>query len=301
VRGTTGVGSLPHLGPAQAAAFATACSVPYLPQLPVRHGAESMLRQWGDGLCGCGPSGTGLAYGVPAGPLHEAFVGAAAALERLGPGADLVKTQATGPITLGAAMRAAGHPGPGLWECVTDGLIDRIGRHLATIREQAPSAEIVLMLDEPTLGVVDWAAPGGDAALRALQAVMERSPVPAGLHCCGDADWGPVCELAPAFISSDIGALGPRFVASAPDLAREVSSGTRIIWGAVPADHPPLPSVDTLVARVRRAEGVLVLAGADGRVLDEAWLSPACGLAGLTVESAERVAARLDEVAGALR
>jgi methionine synthase II (cobalamin-independent) len=184
---------------------------------------------------------------------------------------------------------------------VTEGLIDRIGRHVATVREQVPAADVVLILDEPTLGVVDWGAPGGDAARKALQAVMERSPVPAGVHCCGDADWGPVSKLAPAFLSADVATLGPRFVASAPDVAREVSSGTRIIWGAVPADHPPLPSVDTLVARVRRAEGVLVLAGADVRALDEAWLSPACGLAGLTAESAERVAARLDEVAGALR
>jgi methionine synthase II (cobalamin-independent) len=275
--------------------------VPYLPQLPVRHEAESMLRQWGDGLCGCGPAGTGLAYGIPAGSPEEAFVGAAAALAHFGTEARLVKTQATGPITLGAAVRAAGHPGEDLWECVTAGLIHRIGTHLATVRELAPAAELVMVLDEPALAAVDWSAPGAGGARAALHAVIGSSPVPAGVHCCGDADWGPVTEMVPAFLSLDVGALGARFVASAPDVARAVSSGTRMIWGAVPADHPPLPSVDTLAARVRRAEGVLVLAGADVRALDEAWLSPACGLAGLTVESAERVAARLDEVSGALR
>lgn len=298
---TTGVGSLPHTDPVAGAEFAAAASVPYLPQLPVRHPAESMLRQWGDGLCGCGGEGAGLALGVAPGPPEESFGGAEAALAHLDRSVPLVKTQATGPITLGAAVRAAGRRGEGLWECVVEGLSTRIRTHLSMVRRHLPGAEVVLVLDEPALAALEWEAPGSGAALDALGAVMESISVPVGIHCCGDADWGPVADLAPAFLSLDAAALGPRFVLSAPDVARAVSAGARMIWGAVPADHPPLPSVDTLVARVRRAEGVLVLAGADVRVLEEAWLSPACGLAVLTVASAERVTERLTEVAEALR
>jgi hypothetical protein len=128
VKPTTGVGSLPHVDPAAGAEFAVAASVPYLPQLPMRHAAESMLRQWGDGLCGCGGDGAGLAFGGAPGPVEEAFVGAEAALARLDGSVPLVKTQATGPITLAAAVRAAGHRGENLWECVVEGLSRRIGQ-----------------------------------------------------------------------------------------------------------------------------------------------------------------------------
>jgi len=295
------VGSLPHTDPAEAAAFAAAASVPYLPQLPLRHPAESMLRQWGDGLCGCGADGAALAYGALPGSGAEAFVGAAAALDALDPRTPLVKTQATGPITLGAALRTGGHPGRGLWPCVVDGLTARILGHLDTIRSRFPDTEVVVVLDEPALAALDWEAPGGRDALGALEAVIGSIPGRVGIHCCGDADWSPIAGLGPDCLSIDVAALGPRFVASAQDLAGAVSAGTRMIWGAVPADHPPLPSTDTLVARVRRAEGVLVLAGADVRALDDAWVSPACGLAGLSVPAAERVVARLGLVAEALQ
>lgn len=302
MRAITGAGSLPHTDPAAAARLAGSAVVPYLAQLPLRHPAEGMLRQWGDGLCGCGGpgEGLGLSFGAPPGPRDEAFVGAAAVLDALHPATPLVKTQATGPVTLAAAMRAAGHPGGGLWSCVVEGLVVRIAEHLEAVRARLPAAEVVLVLDEPALSALDWDDPGSGAAGDALREVVSSVAGPVGIHCCGDADWGPPAALAPAFLFLDVASLGPRFVASAPDVARAVSASTRIIWGAVPADHPPLPSVDTLVARLRRAEGVLVLAGADFRALDTAWLSSACGLAGVTVESAERVVARLGEVAEVL-
>jgi len=54
------------------------------------------------------------------------------------------------------------------------------------------------------------------------------------------------------------------------------------------------------VTRIRRAEGTLVLAGADIRRLDEAWISPACGMAAVTVDQAAAVAARVADVAAEL-
>lgn len=301
---TTGVGSLPHADPGTAARLAGVPSVPYLPQLPLRHPEEGMLRQWGDGLCGCGAAGSegGLGYGAEPGPRAEAFVGAAAALDLLaGFSPPLVKTQATGPITLAAAMRAGGHPGDGLWDCVVSGLSGRVAGHLARIASRLPAAGIVVVFDEPALVAVRPGAPGAGAALAALSEVVSGvEGARVGVHCCGDADWGTVAEVGAHWLSMDAAALGHGFVEGATRIAGAVSSGARIIWGAVPTDPLPLPSVETLVARVRRAEGLLVLAGADVRVLDGALVSPACGLAGMTVEAAVQVTARVEAVAEAL-
>ncbi len=84
-------------------------------------------------------------------------------------------------------------------------------------------------------------------------------------------------------------------------LAEAVSAGTRIIWGAVPTTPPPLPSTVQLAAAVRRAEAWLLAAGADVRRLAEAWITPACGLSGLSISHAEQVATRTRDVAGVLR
>lgn len=293
----TGVGGLPHHDPAEAASFiARTADIPYLAQLPNRHPEEGMLRQWGDGLCGCGAGGAlGLEYGAPEGDRSEAFVGAEASLTSSIEAT--VKTQATGPVTLGLAMLAGGHPGgDGLWSCVIDGLVGRIEAHLAWIAGVRPDVDVVLVLDEPALGAGD---PDVDLApARAVLAdVFDRLPVRPGIHCCGDALWSAFLDLRPASVSFDPSAIGRAFETSIDELARAVSEGTRIIWGAVPTVPPPLPSLDLLVSRIRRIEGALVMAGADLRRLGDAWVSPACGLSGLTEDQALVVARRTAEVA----
>ncbi|MDX1692059.1 MAG: hypothetical protein R3290_13655 [Acidimicrobiia bacterium] len=296
---TTGIGGLPHLDPTDAAAFVDrTADVPYLPQLPRRHPEEGMLLQWGDGLCGCGAGGgLGLEYGAPTGPRHEAFVGALGYLDELEAAPPLLKVQATGPVTLGLAMRAGGHPGDdALWSCVVEGLCDRIEDHLRRVARRLPDTELLVVLDEPALGA--GPAIGGLGPARdALAAVLDRIHPRPGIHCCGDAPWSELAGLSPAAVSFDVGSVGRAFAGSVDALAEVLSAGTRMIWGAVPVDAPPLPPLEHLVSRIRRVEGALVMAGADLAALGDAWVSPACGLAGLTPDHASAVARRTAEVA----
>ncbi|HSG77973.1 MAG TPA: hypothetical protein VLD62_00205, partial [Acidimicrobiia bacterium] len=287
----------PHLDPHEAASFvARTADIPYLAQLPNRHPEEGMLLQWGDGLCGCGAGGAlGLEFGAREGDRSEAFVGAevslAATIEAT------VKTQATGPVTLGLAMLAGGHPGgDDLWSCVVEGLVDRIASHLARIAGARPDVDVVLVLDEPALGTGDPDVDVGPAR-EVLAEIFDRLPLRPGIHCCGDAPWSALLDLRPSSLSFDPSAIGRGFERSIDDLARAVSEGTRIIWGAVPTVPPPLPSLDLLVSRIRRIEGALVMAGADLRRLGDAWVSPACGMSGLTEDQALVVARRTAEVA----
>ncbi len=303
----TGVGSLPHRHPAASADFVLQwADIPYLPQLPHRHPEEGMLVQWGDGLCGCGavPDGLGLRYGVPSGPRHEAFVGAEALLAALPPEVGLLKTQATGPITMALALLAAGHPADGLWDCVVEGLVRRVERHLAWVEGRTSSRpEIILIFDEPGLaGLRMRGFPLTAADVRAvLRATLGALPLRAGLHCCADTDWALVASLRPAWLSWDVSTLGPGFQAAGEELAQAVMRGSRIIWGVVPPQMGALPEEGELIRRLRRAESQLVLGGADlVRLSRQALFSPGCGLAGLSEGQAEMVCSRVRVVAGEL-
>ncbi len=303
----TGVGSLPHRDPHEAARFVLETSdVPYLPQLPHRHPAEGMLAQWGDGLAGCGAQqdGLGLRYGAAAGDRDEAFGGAAAMLEALPRMTPLVKTQATGPVTLAMAALAGGAPSAGLWDAIVTGLVARIEEHLAWIGRHLPAADVLLALDEPALaGLRQPEFPTGwNDAQRALAQTVAALEVRPGLHCCGEADWALVAGLRPAFVSWDVSALGADFPMEAPAVAQAVAAGVGVMWGVVPTAAPPLPDPGELVDRYRRVEGELLVAGAPaGRLAARAMLTPACGLAGLTVDQAGAVMARARAVGGEVR
>ncbi len=289
----TGVGSLPHTSAIAAADFvADTAGLAYLPQLPGRHPAEGMIAQWGDALCG------------HVGGEHdaaEAFRGAAEVLKRLGPGPEPVKTQATGPVTLAVALVHRGHDADSVWDCVVPALTQRIRRHLTDIEAAAPETTPVVMLDEPSLVAFGPAAavpPEIRArATKALRTVVSAIDAPVGVHCCADTDWGIVTDSGASVISWDVLELATGFQEHLEDIALAIAEGTTISWGLVPVTGSALPAAEDLAGRYRTALAELVVRGAPLPPMREgAWLTPACGLAGLTVEQAERVMDRVNEV-----
>lgn len=293
----SGVGSLPHDNCADAVNFvAHSADVAYLPQLPNRHEQESMLVQWGDGIAGAGQDGTILRKGATPGDRSEAFLGAAAMLGRVRD--PLVKTQATGPVTLAAALRAGGVEVPNLLDLVVAELRSRIAQHLEWIRAETSVSEVVLVLDEPALAAVSE-DPLPLAARRALTALIAHIDAPVGIHCCGDTDWGELAEMGFDWLSWDVGALGHGFLQGVDRIATALGAGTRVMWGLVPTTRGPLPRPHVLVARYGTAVANLVVAGAPlAKLKSEAWFTPACGLAGLSVGDAEAVVRLLTEVVG---
>lgn len=285
----TGIGSLPHDDADEAARFVLdTVDLPYLPQLPNRHPEEGMIAQWGDGLCSCGADGRGeLRYGRGTGPREEAFVGAAA-LVAVGPH-DSVKTQVTGPVTMATALARAGHPETGLWDCVVDGLLQRLADHLAWVAGLA--RQTFVFVDEPALvafGPEGRPAASAPDAVAALLRFFADAPAPLGLHCCGPTDWALVASLRPTVIAWDLETLDRGLGEAGPALAEAFSAGTVPCWGIVPARSGPVAPPR---ARYGAAVARLVLEGAPVDSLTaNAWFSPACGLAALSVEWADRVA-----------
>lgn len=289
----TGVGSLPHTDADAAVRFVTETSdIPYLPQLPLRHPQESMLVQWGDGLLGAGSRDIGLAAGAPPGPREEAFVGAAAMLGTIT--GDTVKTQVTGPITLAAALRTGGVTSPHLIETVTEQLETRIDEHLAWIRAASRVSKVIMVIDEPALAALGSEAPIPPTAAKALMHLVEVFDVEIGLHCCGDTDWGAIARLGFDWLSWDVGALGGGFQRGVDSIAEALGAGSRVMWGIVPTARGPLPETNVLLGRYGTAVANLVVAGAPFEALKaRALFTPACGLAGLSVEDAHAVAGAL--------
>ncbi len=293
----SGIGSLPHTDSAEAVGFVLATSdVPYLPQLPNRHPEESMLLQWGDGIAGAGPDDLTLRADSATGPRHEAFVGAEAMLRKLSGG--VVKTQVTGPVTLAAALKAGRVNRPGLMRHVADELVTRVADHLDWIRRESDVEEVILVLDEPMLAVTgDDPLPA--AVLDVLAFVIEKIDAAVGIHCCGDTDWGAVAALRPGWLSWDVAALGPGFLAGVDQISRALAADTRLMWGIVPTTLGPLPDQNVIVSRYGTAVANLIVAGAPLESLKQrAWFTPACGLAGLSVADAQAVARLLEEVVG---
>jgi methionine synthase II (cobalamin-independent) len=300
----TGIGSLPHGAAEDAARFVLATTdLPYLPQLPARHPEEGMLRQWGDGMCGCGAAdgGIGLRYGIEEGPRHEAFGGASAvlALHRSGE----LKTQITGPVTMAIALSAAGHPEEGLWDCVLAQLLRRLEDHLIWIASTSDSTagQVHVVVDEPALvafGPAAYRVAFRSDAESVLRAFFAAAPVPLGLHCCAETDWGLVASLRPAVISWDIETLSGGF-AGEEAIAEAIAAGSGVAWGVVPTRPGAVPDMGAARARYGTTVARLVIAGAPVESLTrDSWVTPACGLAGLTEEGAAVVAARVREFAG---
>ncbi len=297
----TGVGSLPHTDLHEAATFvAQTTDLPYLPQLPNRDASEGMLRQWAEGLCGAGGTddGIGLRYGEPSEPSDEAFGGAMAMLD-LAEGPE-IKTQFAGPVTLFLALLAAGCPYDGLWDCVVNGLVERVQAHIDVIHSVRPGVGVIAVMDEPALVTFAPGRSNGpvpiEAAADAMVKVMAEMPIPVGVHVCGDTDWRMVAGLQPAWLSWDLAALGDGFLNATDAIAETVSHGTGIMWGMVPTDPAPLDT-DRIRSRYGTAVTRLVIDGAPAEALTSASLAtPACGLAGASVGGADVVMDRLRDV-----
>jgi methionine synthase II (cobalamin-independent) len=297
----TGVGSLPHTNAQEAASFvAETTDLPYLPQLPNRDASEGMLRQWAEGLCGAGGTddGIGLRYGEGSEPSADAFGGAMAMLNRAED--PELKTQFAGPVTLFLALLAAGCPLEGLWDCVVDGLVERVQAHIDLIHSVRPAVDVIAVMDEPALVTFAPGRSNGpipiEAAADAMMRVMAGTPIPVGIHVCGDTDWRMVAGLQPAWLSWDLAALGDGFLNATDAIAETVSHGTGIMWGMVPTDHAPLDT-DRIRSRYGTAVTRLVIDGAPAEALtSESLATPACGLAGLSVGGADVVMDRLREV-----
>ena len=115
---------------------------------------------------------------------------------------------------------------------------------------------------------------------------IRRAGALVGVHCCANTDWSALLGSEVDLISFDAADFGDEFVIYGQATAGFIERGGRLAWGAVPTknfqgDETAAGLSDRLLDLMNR----LVGQGVDPvRLIDQSWITPACGCGGLTVD-----------------
>jgi hypothetical protein len=297
------VGSLPHEDVGEAVAFSLARQpkLPAAPSLPRRAAVEGMIPQAAWGIAGVLvlPDGSLIvdeAMVDPDFPLAdsldaEPFVGLRAFLAAIAGRVAPFKIQLTGPVTLGLALHAVGVPAPRAFAAAAKAVATRTGQALQAARAAAPGATPLVFLDEP--GLTAALEPGFpldvddtlDLVSSALASVEDRAI--AGIHCCGRADWPVVLQAGPQMLSLPVDAGASDHPGAFADY---LERGGWLAWGAVPTDRPLGDTAEILWRRLVAEWDALAEGGCEPqRLVEQALITPTCGLVGLDVAQAGHV------------
>lgn len=325
--GASGLGSWPGESPIEAArtvfGLLSQGGIPYLPELPARGPGADMIGRGASMLVelpvDLQPSGWRF-VDRPGRDQHRAdrFLNsdldalAEVAHEYTGP----LKVQVCGPWTLMSGIdlqrgeRTVADPGArrDLVESLAEGVL----RHVEVVRRQAPAAQVVVQLDEPSLPAVLAGRLPTQSGVGRLRAV-EVAEAAAGLrtvlaaakaggasstlvHCCARNVPFPTLRNSGAdAVAVDLSLLGP---AGWESVAVSVEDGQSLWAGVAPTTAPAAPpAVTALVEGVVRPWRRVGLPAADlGRVI----VTPGCGLAGASPDWARRVTELCSRAAAAL-
>jgi Cobalamin-independent synthase, Catalytic domain len=219
-----------------------------------------------------------------------------------------LKLQVVGPWTLASALwlprleRAV--VDPGAVRDLIGSLAEGVARHVAEVAGLVPGAEIVVQIDEPGLpAVLTGALPtaSGFGRLRAveeplivdgLRAVLDAATaagaVGTALHSCApDLPIEMLVKTGVGALSLDVSRLR---TADWEQIAYAVEARTQLWAGAVPTSEAVLggttPRPDTVADAVWTPWRTL---GLDAAAAGAVVITPACGLAGASPQSARRI------------
>ena len=327
----TGIGGLPHTDPKSAVddILAAFPEVPYAPGLPNRGLYEQIV--WNDAafLPGLEVLEGRLVIDRDAdhaeaqekvyldfveqdassyGPTAESNAGLLELATRDLSSAFMVKSQVTGPVTVGMQI-VDREKRPILYD---EAYADLLGKLLAlrarateAVLRKSGVAETLVVMNEPywaSLG--STVVPVSEETVRlAFEDIGSLVEGGLGIHCCSNTDWRFVMDLEPAVISLDAHETATEFLLFSGDAAAYLERGGVIAWGVVPADARLFALEDdaTFVARmdaIRTAMAEYV----DPEVLvRQSLITPSCGIRFATDEEAALIQAATARVARAWR
>lgn len=312
----TSIGALPHRDPAAATdlILRTQPDLPATPTLPQRSATEGMLPQamWGirgvsvaeDGQIRVDPQ-----LVDPEAPLEDTGMDASpfASLrffcERIVGWDGPLKTQLTGPVTLGLALSMHGVDEDVAFRVAERVVVERAAALIGTLRTTLPDARLVVFLDEPALvGTAQLGFPIETNAIIDLVsgalAAIEHDAI-TGVHCCGEADWKAILMAGPNVLSLPVGARIDRVIGS---VSAFLDDGGWIAWGAVPTSAPVGERAGLYWKTLSQQWCGLVQQGADPVLIRRrSLITPHCGLSEHDPEQAEHVLRLCALVAGSLQ
>ena len=292
---TAGIGSLPHLDPAAAAAFAIGeFDIATIPTLPRRSPDELMFGQALAGVQGVtvGPDGAIAVDPTSVKPLasiatdieHDAFTGLRAFLDLAGKvrldGA-AVKWQFVGPVTLGVALHRAGLDRESAFDLALSTVRDRLTALSGVVSDALPNSRQMVVLDEPWFA--ELMQPGfpipPDEAIDRMSSAMAALPATTltGVHCCAPCDVATLLASGPSVVSLPVAAELVEWVGY---LTRFLSDGGVIAWGVILTDGPVPSTSERQWRALSDLWCSLVRRGCDPVLLRrQSIVTPHCGLA----------------------
>jgi methionine synthase II (cobalamin-independent) len=304
----TGIGSWPLTSPREAAEVIVGelHSLPHLVELPARGVGADMIGRAGALLVDIAIDTTPRGYRITARPgavtrrarsfLDEDIDALEEAWEKAGlrGGQRTIKVQAPGPVTLAAQLELPnGHRAitdSGALRDLTASLAEGVAAHRAEVARRL-EVSVVVQLDEPSLPAALAGRLTGVTAFTPVHPVDENVAVElfdmcvaaagaeVAVHCCAaDLPWKVLQRSKFHAVAIDISSL------SDPDgLGEFVDSGRTAMLGLVPATAVPLPpSVEEIAQRVATLTDRLGFARSV--LAERIGVTPACGLAGATLE-----------------
>jgi len=305
-------------------------AIPAWPQLPQRSFTENMYVQYSQGLPGISINVEEQRIYVDRSQdldsaleeLHQAFVdndvtryatspdyaaGLHAFLDSSIEPPLAVKGQVTGPITLGLSLTDETY-----YVIYDETLAEAIAWHLrlkASWQEKAlsrKSPNVIIFIDEPyltSLGTSFVSLPWEKVAVLLEETLGGINGIK-GLHCCGRADWPLLLSLPIDILSYDTYNYPDSLGLYPTDVKSFLEKGGSIAWGIVPNDEENL-SKETVASLKDRLEEAMAPLARDGirfpQLVEQAMLTPSCGLASLSIEAAELVLELLSRLSSTMR
>ncbi len=325
------VGSLPYTDPDKACEKVKQYfdKTPCWPQLPVKDSREGMIQQVVNGLPGISLVDGKYIMDIESADMDEfeAFVtramtedysqsgladyeasGLYAMLDTEWDEPVLVKGQLCGPVTLALSIfDKSGKP-----VIYDDTVTDLITKHIKLkamwleneLKKISPNT--LICFDEPSL-----TAYGSGffscSPERLTSLISEVETCVQGLsavHSCGETFWPIVTNTSVDIISLDAIDYGQRLNLYANELADFYTRGGSIAWGIVPtaAEKIQTTTAQQLTFLLKCIFDRLMFHGIDEtHMYANSFITPACGLAGLDEEDAEKALSLTKEVAASLR
>ncbi len=168
-----------------------------------------------------------------------------------------------------------------------------VGARLPRPGEETSLLPTIIFVDEPSLALIGASvvALNRDEVIRDLEEVFSAIKGLKGTHCCGNTDWSMLLETSVNILSFDALNYAENLALFADDVKKFLDRGGVLAWGIVPTVEEEIANatVESLVARLEAAMGLLVKKGIDRDLLYErALITPACGLGTVSVAAAER-------------
>ncbi|MGH3580185.1 MAG: methionine synthase [Mycobacterium sp.] len=324
----TGIGSWPGTSAREAAAVIVGelHTLPHLAELPARGIGADLIGRAGALLVDIGMDTAPRAYRITPGRsavqrravslLDEDLDALEEAWEKAGlrgVSGRTVKVQVPGPITLAAQVELSnGHRAitdPGALRDLAGSLAEGVAAHRATVARRI-GAEVVVQFDEPSLPAALAGRLTGVTSLSSVHpvdapvagALLDECAQRIGgevlLHCCAsDIPWKMLQDSAIGGVSVDVAVLG---VADLDGVGEFVESGRTVLLGVVPSAAPlTRPTAEQVAAAAAKVTDRLGFARTVLR--DRIGITPACGLAGATVDWARTAIGLAQKAADGLR